>query len=89
MFHSASPFAPEKVKAQTVGVRIDHLQKPGPHLYPTGWINVALKDGILHPLAIVFADTGDAAQPFGTTFGGYSDVICYENQHRYPQIQAG
>lgn len=64
MLHPSAPLPPEEVEAQAVSVEIYRSDQTGAHCGPAGWVNVTFEDRILHPLAVIRTDPGDAAQAF-------------------------
>ena len=62
MLHFVVPVAAEVVKAQAVGFGIDNIQQSCFEGDKLGWVDFALEDGVLNPLAIVEASFGRAPQ---------------------------
>jgi len=81
MLNTVFPVGPEKIKPQTVFLRIHAFQQIRAQGYPLGGIHHALENRKLHPLSPVLAVPRYSAQT--TPPGGILrvHVIAYQNQH--------
>ena len=81
MLNTVFPVCPEKIKPQTVFLRIHALQQIDAQGYPLGRVHHALENRKLHPLSPVLAVPRYSAQT--TPPGGILrvHVIAYQNQH--------
>ena len=86
------PFRSEKVETETVlrGIGFRHKTRPKDH--PLGCIHDAFKNRILHPLAVIFAQSGHSAQSATTGFIASAHIVTDKDHHDvlgYLQKNAG
>jgi hypothetical protein len=73
VFYSSSPFGSEKIEPEAVLSGIGFRHKTGSKHNPLRGVHYALEDGVLHPLSVIFAQPGHAAQSAssGVVAGAY------------------
>lgn len=62
MLHATSPVVSKEVEAETVLLAVEEPQELAPQTNPLSVVEQTLEDGLLHPLAVVRAQAGHAAQ---------------------------
>lgn len=80
MFDSSTPFASQEIKSQAVRLWVDRFDQACAHRGPERRIDIAFKNRVLDPLAVIFADASHAPQTFRAA-GPRCHVICNQYQH--------
>lgn len=83
MLNLVMPIAAKMVKPETVGFRINDVEKAGLESNELGGIDLTLEDGVLDALAVVEAGLGGAPQPGLPGGRGGGDVVSDEDIHGF------
>ena len=75
------PIGSQHVEANAVGRQIDYIEQLAFQVGELGWIDFALKDGVLHALAEILADFRDAAQALLADPINGADIIGDQDIH--------
>ena len=81
MLDAPFPLAAEEIEAQAVLCGVEHGEKCGAKGYPLRCIHQALKDRVLHPLPLIFAQSCHTPQTLPAAIIACTDVVAYENKH--------
>ncbi len=76
------PFRTEEVESEAVMVWVGFGDQACAEGHPLGGIHQALEDGVLHPLAAIFAQAGHPAQAAFSFLIAGAHVIADQDQHR-------
>ena len=82
MLNAMLPVSAKMIEANTVGVWIHDLKEFPSEFDKLSWINEALEDGCLNPLAIVEAGFGNPAKSGFSGKTGRRNIVGDENIHK-------
>jgi len=90
MFDALIPCGTKIVKPKRVLAGFDCFFQAVLQFHITSGIDLAFKNGKLHPLSVVETDFGDTAKAFFSSFGRCGDIISDQHMHGvYLQINEG
>src|SRR3990172_10091157 len=81
MLNTALPVRPQKVEAQTVLLGLDFINQLLPQSRPLRRIDNTLKNGVLHPLAVVLARLGHPVQTARAARINCRNIVADEHKH--------
>jgi hypothetical protein len=85
------PFGSKEIEPEAILLGIGLRQEASTKRNPLGWVNHALKDRVLNPLTMIFAQSGHAAQAASSRAISGAHVVAHKHQHNpiYLQKNAG
>jgi len=81
VFHASSPLVSEKIEAEAVLTGVGFRHKACPEHDPLRGVHDALEDGVLHPLPVIFAKPGHAAQSASSRVVACAYVVADKDHH--------
>lgn len=81
MFYPMFPIRAQEIKTQTVFFPIDFIYQPLPQFCPLGRFDDAFENRKLHPLSVILACLGNAAQTLLTAKAARRYIITDQNKH--------
>jgi len=82
MLNPSAPICAKIIKSEAVLFGVYFLDQTIFQFCPLGWFHEALKDGVLHPLAIILAGFGDPPQPPGAACILHGYIVTDKNEHQ-------
>jgi hypothetical protein len=81
VFHPSSPFGSEKIEPETVLIGVSFRHQFCPKHNPLRGVHDTLKDGVLNPLSMIFAQPGHTSQPAASSVVSGAYVVADKDHH--------